>query len=138
MQAQEMAREKQINFRVSDEEAARFDLVAEHYGLAVSASIRMLVKREAEQIGDARATKPAQQDDFRWDAMHTHILEIVDSARDPIDSGDIGAALARVPYSLNANVVGVGVSLNQLRRNGYLRRLKSGYVITPKGKEALS
>jgi antitoxin component of RelBE/YafQ-DinJ toxin-antitoxin module len=62
MQVQEMARDKQINFRVSEEEAARFDLVAEHYGLAVSAAIRMLVKREAERLTGARVTVPNEEE----------------------------------------------------------------------------
>jgi hypothetical protein len=41
-----MTRDKQINFRVSEDEAARFDRVAEHYGLAMAAMIRMLVKEK--------------------------------------------------------------------------------------------
>jgi antitoxin component of RelBE/YafQ-DinJ toxin-antitoxin module len=54
MQTQDVAREKQINFRVSEAEAERFERVALHLGIPVAAMIRMLVKREDDAI-EARA-----------------------------------------------------------------------------------
>lgn len=44
-------REKQLNIRLNKEEAARLLLVADHYGLNGAAVFRMLLKREADNIG---------------------------------------------------------------------------------------
>jgi hypothetical protein len=43
-------RERQLNIRLSEEEADRLERVAEHYGLNVPSLIRMLVKREDDKI----------------------------------------------------------------------------------------
>ena len=43
-------REKQLNIRLSPEESARLEIVAEHYSLSAAAVLRMLVKREHDQI----------------------------------------------------------------------------------------
>jgi len=43
-------REKQINFRVTPEEDARFLRLAQHYGIPVAAMLRMLVKRDADLL----------------------------------------------------------------------------------------
>lgn len=59
MQTQEMAREKQINFRVSEEEARRFERVAEHHGIPVAAMLRMLVKKEERTILGAPVQWPS-------------------------------------------------------------------------------
>jgi antitoxin component of RelBE/YafQ-DinJ toxin-antitoxin module len=45
-----MNRDRIIRFRVSDEERARFAALAEHYGLAISDLLRMLLKRDADAI----------------------------------------------------------------------------------------
>lgn len=45
-----MKREKLYNFRVSEEEMARFERVARHFGLSMAQMIRMLVKQEADAI----------------------------------------------------------------------------------------
>ena len=50
MQAQEMARDKQINFRVTEEEAERFDRVAQHLGLSLASMIRSLVKEKDNEL----------------------------------------------------------------------------------------
>lgn len=44
-------RERLFTMRVSEEEAARFDRVAKHYGLNVAGVVRMLMKREDDSIG---------------------------------------------------------------------------------------
>jgi hypothetical protein len=49
MQSTEV-REKQINIRLSDEEADRLDRLATHYGLNVAGVIRMLTKREEQAL----------------------------------------------------------------------------------------
>ena len=46
-----MARERQVNFRVSQEEMERFAKVASHYGLTITSIIRMLFKRESKALG---------------------------------------------------------------------------------------
>jgi predicted DNA binding CopG/RHH family protein len=43
-------RDKQINMRVTVEEAERFKRVAAHYGLSIAQMIRMLVKRDDETM----------------------------------------------------------------------------------------
>jgi hypothetical protein len=58
MQVQEMARDKQINFRVTEEEAKRFDEVAEHLGLSLASMIRSLVKEKHNTL--TVATAPAR------------------------------------------------------------------------------
>lgn len=45
-----MPRDRQINLRVSEEEAVRFDRVAAQMGLPVGAMIRTLVRREDEAL----------------------------------------------------------------------------------------
>ena len=43
-------REKQLNIRLSPEEAERLDAVAAHYSLSAAAVLRMLVKREHDGL----------------------------------------------------------------------------------------
>lgn len=51
-------REKQLNIRMSPEEAQRLDAVAEHYSLSAAAVLRMLVKREHDSLFAAEKKKP--------------------------------------------------------------------------------
>lgn len=51
-------REKLFTMRVSEEESARLELVAKHYGLNAAGALRMLIKREADAIV-ANRPKPA-------------------------------------------------------------------------------
>ena len=44
-------RERQLNIRLSEEEAQRFERVADHYGLNIAATIRMLFKEKARALG---------------------------------------------------------------------------------------
>lgn len=48
--ADTMVREKQINMRLSEEEAARLDFLTEHYGINTSALLRMLLKKEEDAV----------------------------------------------------------------------------------------
>jgi uridine phosphorylase len=48
--AEIVTREKQLNIRLSPEEAQRLDRIASHYGLSSAAVLRMLVKREDDSI----------------------------------------------------------------------------------------
>lgn len=44
-------REKQLNVRLSGEEAERFQRVADHFGLNIAGTIRMLFKLKARELG---------------------------------------------------------------------------------------
>jgi antitoxin component of RelBE/YafQ-DinJ toxin-antitoxin module len=137
MHVEDMARERQINFRVSDDEMDRFDRVAAHYGLGVSAMVRMLVKQKDDELQLA-APADDREDDFRWKEVHTDIVRIVAKYKDPVVRDDIEAEMANgetwsgVHYG--GEWTGLALALNQLTRNGYVRRLKTGYVITEKGR----
>lgn len=50
MTMQTEMRERQINIRLSEDEATRLDRVTSHYGLNVANLFRMLIKREADTI----------------------------------------------------------------------------------------
>lgn len=54
-------REKQLNIRLSPEEAARLEMVADYYSLSAAAVLRMLVKREHDSITDAREAKASDK-----------------------------------------------------------------------------
>jgi hypothetical protein len=50
MRIQVTARDKQINFLVSEAEAARFDTVATHLGLSLASMIRQLVREKSQEM----------------------------------------------------------------------------------------
>lgn len=52
-------RETQLNIRLNDEEAARLEYVARHYGLNGPAVVRLLLKREADAIA-AKTPSPTK------------------------------------------------------------------------------
>lgn len=64
-----MTRDKQINFRASEEEAERFDRVAAHYGLPVAATIRMLMKERDETL-DVERVKEAKRHQRNCGCIH--------------------------------------------------------------------
>jgi len=43
-------RERQFNFRLSDEEYARLETLMDHYGLDASNVVRTLIKRDFDRI----------------------------------------------------------------------------------------
>jgi hypothetical protein len=47
---------RQFNLRLSEEEAARLEVVAQYYGLTVPAAMRMLIKREFDSIERKKKT----------------------------------------------------------------------------------
>ena len=60
----ELVREKQINIRMSAEEADRLERVAQHHEWTVAQLIRDLVKQEAARLGielDAKAAKKGKR-----------------------------------------------------------------------------
>lgn len=58
MQFDSIMRERQLNIRLSDEEAERVERVAQHHGINAAALFRMLLKREARELGLEPATAP--------------------------------------------------------------------------------
>ncbi|MEO7032742.1 MAG: hypothetical protein ABI548_02840 [Polyangiaceae bacterium] len=54
-------REKQLNIRLSPEEAARLEAIAEHYSLSAAAVLRMLVKREHDTLVETRESKASDK-----------------------------------------------------------------------------
>jgi antitoxin component of RelBE/YafQ-DinJ toxin-antitoxin module len=54
-------REHLCTIRLSDEEHARAERVAEHYGLNVSALFRMLIKDQARTLGIEPASAPKRR-----------------------------------------------------------------------------
>jgi predicted transcriptional regulator len=135
VQIEEMARDKQINFRVSEDEAKRFDDVAEHYNLSLAAMLRMLVKEKHDAI-EATKASTEHEDDFKWRDHHRHVLQVLKGQAEPWARDDIEGGLANGEAGgvIYETLDSTGLWLNQLTRNGYLRRLKKGYVITSKGK----
>lgn len=59
MQLGREVREEQLNVRLSPEEMARFQRVADHFGLSPAAMVRMLVKEKARELGVLEVVPPA-------------------------------------------------------------------------------
>jgi hypothetical protein len=57
MQTAEM-REKMFTIRMSEEETARLEGLAKHYGLTAAGVIRMLVKRDSDNVEIAKREPP--------------------------------------------------------------------------------
>ncbi len=51
--APEMARDRQFNMRLSEDEMRRLDAIAAHFGINAANVLRMLLKREADALGIA-------------------------------------------------------------------------------------
>ena len=58
MQTREVARDRLFNMRLSDDESARLDRIAAHYGLNAAGVIRMLLKREDDTIASKAPEAP--------------------------------------------------------------------------------
>jgi len=74
-----------------------------------------------------------------WDTEHADALGVIIEADkavegEPrgIDMGEIGIQLSYMGY--DARMLFLGRALNELRRWGFIRRLKTGYVPTDKGR----
>lgn len=62
MQTGDVARDKLFNMRMSADEWARLEALAEHFGLNAAGVLRMLTKEKCRELGlstDAPATKKA-------------------------------------------------------------------------------
>ena len=72
-------RDKTLTMRLSAEEWARFEIVAEHYGLPVPFLIRMLVKKEETAI----ATGMPSAMDTRWEQLKREAVSLLPSTGIP-------------------------------------------------------
>lgn len=53
----DLVRERLFTMRMSDEESARLDFIAKHYGLNAANAIRMVLKKEEARIRDELAAR---------------------------------------------------------------------------------
>lgn len=75
---------RQLNFRITEEEHERFERLAKHYGLSVPNLIRLLVRREEQDLHDAEqarwsrgeATWERDKVDLKWLADETGIMKL--------------------------------------------------------------
>jgi hypothetical protein len=134
MQTTDMANERPHQFKImlSDQEKAWLEELATRRGLTSSDVLRQYIREAHGELRAALAN--TTEDDFRWADQHADIMSIVVRERDPISTDDISTEMHGGAFHWDATWGGLGLALNQLTRNGYLRRLKTGYVITPKGK----
>jgi hypothetical protein len=72
-------RDKTLTMRLSAEEWARFEIVAEHYGLPVPFLIRMLVKKEETAIASGMPSAI----DSRWEALKREAISLLPSTGIP-------------------------------------------------------
>jgi len=138
-----MTKDQTFRLRLDTADRERLKAVAAHYSAPESTAVRILIKEKHDAI-KAASLLTAGDDDFRWGETHDHILGIIfdDSKSEPVPSDEISRRLAEGEnrgsafYDHTTFKTEVPRALNALARNGYLRRLKSGYVLTPKGKAA--
>lgn len=118
-------RAKQLNIRLSDEEADRLERVARHYGLNAAGVIRFLLKREDDAIGMA-AGRPASAKAAMWsEAEHLVMKAQVQGVRllvsenwgETKDPREMRFALTDgVRIETDLDLVGVEKSLARWRR----------------------
>lgn len=129
------AREKLFTMRMSADEIGRLERLAEHYGLTVAGTIRLIAKEKYDAVMAARASE--EREDFR--SEHALVLETIDVFADGSRSripGRIPAAKLhhddfREELRLRTRnhegvdmTGGVNRVVNDLTRWGYLRRLR--------------
>jgi hypothetical protein len=122
----ETMREKTFNMRLAPEEWARFESVAEHYQLPVASMLRMLVKEKYDALAAARRAALGQE--------HRDVLfgfsDLRADSPQPIEE----IAIWMNSQGYDAKWSGLTDTLNELREDGYIKRLKAGYALTPKGR----
>jgi hypothetical protein len=120
-----MARDKQINFRVSQEEVRRFHGLAQHYGVSVSVMIRIVVSEKHKAIAAIR--------DAGLGPEHEELLDALSEPRAdlPLSSAELAVWIHK--QGRDAGWRGYGTVLSELQELGFLRRLPAGYTLTAKG-----
>jgi hypothetical protein len=140
VQTTDMANDRTNQFKImlSDDERAWLEAIAARRGLTSSDVLRQYIRDTHQQLEEKKLTlSESAEDDFRWKQWHTDILDVVTNEKDPIATDDVAREMCGGTHHYQASWSGLGLALNQLVRNGYLRRLKTGYVVTPKGRAAL-
>ncbi len=115
-ETQAMTRDRQINFRVSEEEAACFERVATHVGLPVGAMIRRLVREKDEALAP------------HLTVAHREAL----SAVGPAGVGLLHDGIASNMREMKLKTKGLPETLHDLCRWGLLRRDEQGFFYRTK------
>ena len=134
MQTENVAKGLIFKMRIDEADKARLDKLAEHYAAPGATVVRMILKEKYDQLEVQKsAMAAAQEDDFRWKEWHDEILGAVLNATEPMTRKEIAEEMPP-GYMHSFWKAQFPRALNQLTSNGYLRRFKSGYVITEKGR----
>jgi len=125
--AAESMRERQLNIRLSEEEAARLERVANHYGLNAAGVLRMLVKRAHDSLpSDAAAV-------VQLDELEMEIIRVLGARR---VQTDLRAALKQAGSSANKEPArALATALTKLLAFGYVEKRGKTHALTPKGRE---
>jgi hypothetical protein len=135
VQTTDMASERTNQFKImlSDAEREWLEELAGSRGLTSSDVIRQYIREARAQLHERKGLLESKEDDFRWKDWHTEILRRLAVEKDPILREDLFNDWQGAPFPPNG-----ARALNELNRNDYLRRYRSGYVITPKGKAVVA
>jgi hypothetical protein len=128
-------RPNQFKIMLSDEEKAWLEEIATSRGLTASDVLRLYIREQYGSLLLKKRIEAGPDNDFIWKDWHNEILEFLKDERDPALRVDIERSLSENQRPFPPDM---GLALNQLSRNGYVQRLKSGYRITRKGVEYLT
>jgi hypothetical protein len=137
--AHDMTKDQSFRLRLDATDRERLKAVAAHFSAPESTAVRILIKEKYDALALQRAQ--INDDDFRWEDLHREIVGVLadDTKREPMPTDEIYRCLSEGEnrggghYGHSAFKTAIPRALNALTRNGYMRRLKSGYVLTPKG-----
>jgi hypothetical protein len=137
----EMPREKLFTMRINEEESATMESLAQKYGLTSAGVVRLLVAREAQSgTGGGKEVDPLQNDDRAFD--HVMVLRAIggeSATGGPAEKDDVVRWMAEAGYDNRwKGWKTFPRMLNELRRAGYARKVRTGYELTPKGESALA
>ncbi len=124
MQTQPVTKDLVFRMRLDDQDRERLDLLAKHYSAPAATVLRILVKEKYD------AVKLVEGDSFELEAEHTAVLGCL-NANTPTSVDDMARELNSEGWE--AKMKWLPRALNELRRAGYIRRMLSGYMLTPKG-----
>ena len=136
-----MAKAKMFTMRMSEEDAAQLESMAQHFGLTSAGLIRMLVQREALAIGRSqRKTDPL---DTRDKLREKALITILRAVRNEETDDEAASTDAIVRWMHGAGYDNRWKAwkefprmLNELRRSEYVVKKGSGYRLTTRGEIA--
>lgn len=128
MQTQPVTKDLVFRMRLDDQDRERLDMLAKHYSAPAATVLRILVKEKYDVV------KAYEGDSFELEQQHTDILGGL-NATTGTSVDDIALHLANACHYMaqGPHMRAIPRLLNELRRAGYIKRLSSGYVLTPKG-----